>query len=348
MNYLLSKSLVLIVGAGASKELDLPLGEELKHKISKSLDINYEYRNVISGDQLINKCFATLNQSHNMAELLKAAHQIRDAMPLAISIDNFVDAHKANNKIEVCAKLAIVRNILEAERRSKLWFESSGQSNHLKHNMLGNTWLAPFFQILTENCQLENLESRLSKIAIISFNYDRCIEHYLYDALQVYYQISKPQARDLVSKLEIHHPYGSTGGLPWSNSDTKIGFGQTPTDQELIDISNKIKTFTEGLDEKTDISKIRQNIIHADKLVFIGFAFHKLNLEVLFDSPTEQTSTKNIRVFATGKGISSDDAEMIKSELYQYGGLNPNLIKIECDKTCTELLNHFRRSISLV
>lgn len=37
-----NKSLVLVLGAGASKEVSLPIGDELKHKIANRLNFKFE------------------------------------------------------------------------------------------------------------------------------------------------------------------------------------------------------------------------------------------------------------------------------------------------------------------
>lgn len=44
---------VFVIGAGASKEANLPTGEELKSSISSFLDIRFEYNTQIKGDYLI-------------------------------------------------------------------------------------------------------------------------------------------------------------------------------------------------------------------------------------------------------------------------------------------------------
>ena len=108
---------VFVIGAGASKEVGLPTGDELKNLISKSLDIDTDAfdRKATSGDSLI--CETLIREVPDGLTYLPAAHHIRDAMPQAESIDNFIYQHQGDKKIELCGKLAIVRSILVAERR---------------------------------------------------------------------------------------------------------------------------------------------------------------------------------------------------------------------------------------
>lgn len=112
---------VFIIGAGASKEVNLPTGYELKQTISKLLDIRFEHWNQISGDRLIRNAFELITQQSDGREgdinpYLKESWHIRDALPLAISIDNFIDSQRDNEQIALCGKLGICRAILEAEK----------------------------------------------------------------------------------------------------------------------------------------------------------------------------------------------------------------------------------------
>jgi len=119
---------LIIVGAGTSCEVGLPSSDELKGKIAELLDIQIsDFSKLLRGDRLIYEALRILvkhsdgNRS-DLAPYIKAALRIRDSMPLAPSIDNFIDAHNGDEFIERCGKLAIVRSILTAEKQSKLYF----------------------------------------------------------------------------------------------------------------------------------------------------------------------------------------------------------------------------------
>jgi hypothetical protein len=118
----MTKNTVFVIGAGASKEANLPTGYELKSKISKLLDIRFSHGyQQTSGDYVITDALRRLvlnsdGRSGDINPYLHEAWHIRDALPQAISIDNFIDAHRDNDKIALCGKLAIVRSILDAEK----------------------------------------------------------------------------------------------------------------------------------------------------------------------------------------------------------------------------------------
>ena len=71
-----------------------------------------------------------------------------------------------------------------AEKNSLLYFEKIRNDSSINFGALDNTWYIVFFQILTENCGINDLKNRFQSITLIIFNYDRCIEHFIYNLLQ--------------------------------------------------------------------------------------------------------------------------------------------------------------------
>ena len=345
------KKTLYILGAGASREANLPTGNQLKTEIANFLDIKFEDgRAQTSGDRDITEAlriYVKQAEDHNnINPHMRAAWQIRDAMPQAISIDNFIDTHSNNKKIELCGKLAIVRSILNAERNSLLYFDNQSSYSKLDFSVLKETWYASFMKLLTENCTKENLLKRMKSISLIVFNYDRCIEHFLYNSLQNYYGIPPEEARDLINEIEIYHPYGVVGSLPWQAGQS-MQFGADPYPKQLLELANQIKTFTEGTDPKSsEILALRNNIAQTDRLVFLGFAFHRLNMNLM--SPQGLTpSSEPAACFGTAYDISDSDCEIIKSELRVFSGAKIKNPLINNTLKCVGLFKEYWRSLSL-
>ena len=337
---------VIVVGAGASQEAGLPTSADLKTSIARYLDIKFRTMEQISGDNIIaaslNNCFRDINPH------LHACWKIRDALPQAMSIDHFLDSHRGNDRIELCGKLAIVRSILEAEKKSRLYINRTDTDNALNFKSLKETWFNVFWQRISENCQAEELQERLSSIALIIFNYDRCIEQYLYHSIQNYYGISTDDAVSLVNSMKIFHPYGMVGSLPWAAGPPYMEFGGEPNAQHLVGLAEQIKTFTEGTDpEASDIREIKNQVANADTLVFLGFAYHKQNLELLQLPPDLKNSRKRIYCYGTTVGISEADLKVIKSELEK---LHNAIVVPNEDRNlkCRDLFNTYRRALSIV
>lgn len=350
-----SKTL-FIVGAGASKEVKMPLGEDLKRDIAISLNTGFggagQIRNAKS-----RKMYEVIYQhsrsgesySKDVLEYLTHAKAISDAMPLAISIDNYIDAHQKNPFIELCGKLAIVRSILDAERNSSLYSDDPYIEEHWEGSdfkRLEGTWLAGFFNMLTENVTKDSIESVFENVAFITFNYDRCIEQYLYKALQTYYSVTPQEAGNVLSKLTIIHPYGSVGKFPHIGGDGMVAsYGDERAD--LLKVAKQIKTFSQQIEEPEILDKIHDEIEKAQKLVFLGFAFHPQNMDLLQVNKLRRLENK-IQVYATMYGVSKSDQEEIKKDIVSVTGRHKKFTDINTldpSKKCSDLFYEYKRSL---
>ena len=195
---------VYVIGAGASAEVDLPTGEKLKQSISESLNLRFDHSRLISGDYEINNAIREFakDQAAPFGEYIKACRHISEALLLTPSIDNFIDSHRDDDKISFCSKIAIAKTIIEAEASSKLFFDRYKEDKIDFDNLVG-TWYLPFFQILMENCDLEEFETRLKDLFFIVFNYDRCLEQFLFFAIQNLYRVPPFKAKEIVEKINI-------------------------------------------------------------------------------------------------------------------------------------------------
>lgn len=338
---------VYVIGAGANNEIKMPTGVDLKSKISQIMNFSFEFGSLIAGNYIILNCIEQEAKADKteIGKYLQAARSIHDALPQAISIDNFLDAHRNNQYIDFCGKLGIVYCILEAEKSCLLYTEGNQKLNF---KVSEKTWYHTFFQILTENCRREELTKRLQDIGFIIFNYDRCFENYILKALQNYYLISEQDASIIVSSMNIIHPYGSVGILPFQNEGIKVSFGYTPDSTILVNLAHQINTFTEWQNSNSLTNKINleKYFIDVDKTVFLGFAFHNLNMKLMFDNTRAfyQNNPRRVSCFGSAYNISPNDIEVVKNMLFQAFGdrINFNLI----DNKCYEFINHFWRSLS--
>jgi hypothetical protein len=305
---------VFIVGAGASCELGLPSGAQLKDDIAKLLNITFpDGYHQKTGDPDICECFRALAREQNMQsinEFLKKSCHIRDSLPLALSIDNFLDAHKDDQLIEQCGKLAIAKAIVNAEQISILrrMFSKDRKANF---SALEGTWLLKFFQMLTENVRKEEIGDIFANISIITFNYDRCIEQFLPFALSQYYGLDEIAAQQACQRLTIIHPYGQVGWLPWQKDQDQVPFGADRFD--LIKVSSMLRTFAEGMADPIQRVQIETLMHNAESVVFLGFAFHPMNMDIL-KLPVEGLARK---AFATTYGLSKADCDVVEIQILE-------------------------------
>lgn len=346
---------VFILGAGASKEVDLPLGLELKGEIADALDISFEDDDrLTSGDRTIVQALRRIAElesphSNRFNTYLKAAWRIRDAMPLANSIDSFLDSHVDEPCISICGKLGIARTILSAERNSTLFVDRNVHGACIDFAVLEPTWFALLFRLLVDGCRPGQIEARLRSIALIDFNYDRCVEHYLWHSLRNYYALGDSDATRLMSALTIQHPYGKVAELPWRNSRPRIAFGGDVDATELCATADQIQTFSEGTAPgNLDHIRIQELMANAERLVFLGFAFHRMNLDLLFPRTGSVSTDSRRQMFATGFGLSDTDTQEIRDDVATRTGISAGQIQIRNQLKCRELLQEFWRSLFLV
>jgi hypothetical protein len=172
---------LFIIGAGASAELGLPVGRALAQTIAAKMDIRFEFglKHIGGGDLDLYQNI-TQQRRDRIDEFQNAGWLIRDGVGLAASIDDFLDQHRTNEVANLYGKAAIVKSILEAERKSRLYFDRFGGSKtDLNVANLTNTWLVKFVHMLGRNVPKENVREIFDPVSFIVFNYDRCVEFFL-------------------------------------------------------------------------------------------------------------------------------------------------------------------------
>ena len=114
---------VYIIGAGASHEIGLPVGETLKTKIAKTLEIKHGFQSERGGNQALWNCMIRyFNESRDKLDRVAVAcDYISKNMPLTRSIDNLLDLNRQDEELSMCGKVAIIDSILKAERESLLY-----------------------------------------------------------------------------------------------------------------------------------------------------------------------------------------------------------------------------------
>jgi hypothetical protein len=177
------------------------------------------------------------------------------------------------------------------------------------------------------------------------------LEHYLYHALQTYYAISTEEACKILNKLVISHPYGLVSFLQWQNvwcypfaGEKNIRAHETSISLALGGMADSIRTFTEQVKDQAALARIRQQVQEAETVIFLGFAFHPLNMQLLASDVTSNAK----RVFATAKGISSADVAVIKKAVIDTLKADAGALRIAINNnlTCTGLFKEYWHSLS--
>jgi hypothetical protein len=199
---------------------------------------------------------------------------------------------------------------------------------------------------------ITEVERIFDNCAIITFNYDRGIEHFLYHALQSYYYVTPEKAAELVKKLKVHHAYGTVGNLPWQSQADSTPFGKGDgfpgiVGQRLLDLASHIRTYTEQVEDNDELMALRQEIQDAHTVVFLGFAYFKENLRLLTPSTTIPQAH---HVYGTAFGMSAAATEWVHEQLYGIFGSSVSKsehIKLHRDLTCNGLFDEYARQLTM-
>ena len=246
---------VFIIGAGASKEIGMPVGDELKNEIIKILtDVNnippirtIGARRSPIEEKIPVHILAVRDgirefrhnhynednwKKYNLEEIIKSLER-------TTSIDNLMYDFSEVPEIQAVGKLAITSAILKAESNCVLG--DSYKKREFKDTLEG-TWYFSLFSKFIEKAKLDTFIKRLKNICFIIFNYDRTIEQYFYNSIIHFYKTSPEQAAEIVNNMNIYHPYGQTGYLQFQRGTPKNKFGRIHED-DISEISSLIKTF---------------------------------------------------------------------------------------------------------
>jgi len=332
---------LFILGAGASAEIDLPLGAGLASVIAQKMDIRFErgYQELGSADFDL---YRQVCQSEPAAcdNYQSAAWLIRDGLPFARSIDDFLDMHRANPFIIKYGKIAIVRSVLQAEHKSIVNYPDVNGIPAFSPLRFTGTWYTKLMQMLGPGIPKENVKDIFNQVSFIVFNYDRCLEFFLPNALQQIYGLRETEAADVCSTLDIIHPYGVI--------DKDVRYGSTHAN--YIALADGIKTYTEQVNDTKITDAISEKVEEAQTMVFLGFAYHDQNMQLL--KPAKLMS-KRKPVYGTAFGMSDSDVGIVSNEIDGWSSdLGPALLnppkttRIENKLKCAELFDYYAKSFT--
>lgn len=198
---------LFIVGAGASYEAGLPTGVALAKIIREKMDVHFGDTNQLigGGDHGL---YAHIRNTYRQDgdAFWKAANRIKAGLGFAQSIDDFLDQHRSDACVNLYGKTAIVRSILEAEAKSKFFFDPFRRPDEFHPDKFADTWFAKFMYMLGRRVARENVSGIFDNVRFIVFNYDRCVEHFLFNAIKRLYNLSDDEASSIIDELQIIHP----------------------------------------------------------------------------------------------------------------------------------------------
>jgi hypothetical protein len=303
--------IVFVIGAGAGFEYRMPLGSDLASGIARDTPFyfeNYSSRPSRGDPDLFAILYRKLaSDPAALQRFVDAGNKLSAAISSSISIDDAIYQLSEIPEAVALGKLCIIRSILKAEGQSTLAI--SQRTGRLDASAGRDGWIEQMFSMAAANVKLNELKNCFKNVTFINFNYDRCLEHYLFWSL-VRLGLDDHQAADIVDSLNVVRPYGTIGSV-LSSRKNYMGFGSglPPDPFPLLD---RIRTYTEsGLHDKAELERI---VLNANRFIFLGFGFHPQNMDLLtVDQAT--ASRDRTTLMATVLGVHSGNLEIIKSRL---------------------------------
>lgn len=253
---MITKPTVLVLGAGVSIPYGYPSGIGLVKDIFTNITSN-GWREI----------YSICEVDYKEMDVLKSELYLSQKP----SIDSFLEHRPEFLK---SGKTAIAISLLSKENPDIFnGFDIRNQGiYHFLYNSLATSWE----------------EFNKNKLTIVTFNYDRSLEFFLFSALKHSYKRSDAEIAELIHSIPIVHVHGSLGPLPWQAAggiDFYPLFGGTHNNDH---IGKRIKT---AVDKIVIVSEAQPNnqefelainyIKEAERIYFLGFGYYRANLERL-------------------------------------------------------------------
>src|SRR6266516_3652067 len=266
---------VLVLGAGASYPYGFPTAKQLKELIceqfSSSRTPPSQFLSCVNpeGSKFTPEEFSTFRDAF-----------LKSGQP---SVDAFLERRPEFLGV---GKLAIAFCLMPFEREEKLYHPDPHR---------GGDW----YEYLSVKLNSSFEEFGENKLSIITFNYDRSLEHYLLNSLINLHGKTRDECANALEKIPIVHVYGQLGAQPYP----KQGSHQYRPDRTEYFIYTKtaadgIKLYHE--ESKAAVARAHELLRPAKRVCFLGFGYHSFNLARLkLDASFDLSTT----IIGTARGL---------------------------------------------
>jgi len=158
-----------------------------------------------------------------------------------------------------------------------------------------------------------------NKLSIVTFNYDRSLEHFLFKALRHSYGKGEEDTATILRNIPIIHVYGQLGQLPYL-AGTGRPYSQDVSPEVVAQCVSEIRIVHESADDAT-FSAAHGLLTSAQKICFLGFGYHFDNLQRLrLDRLPEQTI-----IFGSALGFGAAELQAVSKFFRQTCNRTANL-----------------------
>ena len=228
---MINEQTVLVLGAGASCDLGFPLGKRLWQDIysfvcSKSYGLKKgssngtSMRTDLDNSKLLARLLelavglglASEQKETDERFVRKFAEELFEAQP--ISIDQFLSDRPEYSLI---GRICIVFCISRYEDENSERFTPIEPESGLDYVFPDFGWYEYLWHKMSENVNSIE-EFKKNRITVITFNYDRSLEFYLFRSLKAKFGKHEAEAADVFAEIEIKHVYGKLAPFYWEHN----------------------------------------------------------------------------------------------------------------------------------
>jgi hypothetical protein len=239
-------STVLVLGAGASQPYGFPLGPGLMRMIGDSTSVdNRKTLSRANRPQLIEAGYTENQIGEFHTALEKSGHS---------NIDALLEDGPSHRAL---GAFAIAQVLMPLENEAKLFSSRD--------------WYPKLFSAL--NLKAADTPSEVT--GIITFNYDRSLEHFLAETTRWRFEgETKDAAFAKLKSIPVIHVHGALGSYP------DVAYEPHTAIDELNAAAGRIKLiFDQDLDEAAEFKRARALIELASVVMFLGFGYDERSIQ---------------------------------------------------------------------
>lgn len=284
------KNIALVLGAGASMPYGFPSGAKLREVLcsvaSQGIQNLLLMRELFPEKQVF--AFARTFRESGIA-----------------SIDEFLE--RRQDFLDV-GRHAIAHVVGQLEHSARLFHPNTeeGWYDYLWNRICGNT---P--EEVAEN-----------QLRIITFNYDRSLEHYLYTAIVNTYKAEPDYALGLLRAIKVIHVHGLLGDYRPPDDYQGAGRPYEPITkpEELKCAGQSLKLVHERKDDST-LRAVQETLAWAEAIYVLGFGFDNRNCEIL-DLPSADPNPASQKIVqGTAYQMTGTEIFLARQRLHRNGNV---------------------------
>jgi hypothetical protein len=161
-----------------------------------------------------------------------------------------------------------------------------------------------------------------NKLSVVTFNYDRSLEHFLFTTLQHTWNLPDAEVGMLMQALPIVHIYGQLGKFPPLNNGTGRAYGAKLTAAGVTESVAEMRVLHEG-EKSPQLAAAQKLVALAKRVCFLGFGYLPINVDRL---QAGRLPRKGVRVCGTAYELREGERVHLRKA---FGPLSIHLGKTE-------------------